>query len=449
MSPFVEFNEQFAFAYDCLENGREHLFITGKAGTGKSTLLQYFRAHTRKNVVVLAPTGVAAVNVQGQTIHSFFRFKPDITPESVIKIKLRKIQKELYRKIDTIVIDEISMVRADLLDCVDTFLRLYGKEADKPFGGIQMVLFGDLYQLPPVVPRMEKDIFTDVYPSPYFFDSNVYRSLPVKVIELNKIYRQKEENFIRLLGAIRNKIVNQQHLEFLNTRYLPEFEPSDEELYIFITTTNALADQINREQLDRLKTRPYRFDGLLEGDFDTKSLPTHQALDIKFGAQIMMLNNDPKGQWVNGSLGRVAAVLGEDADTALVRVQLENGNTIDVAPFTWEMFRFSYNEETKRLESRSIGSFTQYPLKLAWAVTIHKSQGQTFEKVILDIGKGTFAHGQIYVALSRCTSLAGIVLKKPILKKHILLDWRVVQFMHTLQPSVTTQVSTSENTAMV
>ncbi|MCK5014653.1 MAG: AAA family ATPase [Candidatus Omnitrophica bacterium] len=436
----IEFNDQFAKAYDLLENGSTNIFITGKAGTGKSTLLQYFRDHTTKNVAVLAPTGVAAVNIKGQTIHSFFRFKPDITPEGVRAIRIRKTQKALYRKIDTIIIDEISMVRADLLDCVDIFLRMHGRDRMCVFGGIQMVFIGDLYQLSPVVTQAERGIFKDVYASPYFFDSKVYREINgtdqhprrVEFVELKKIYRQKEEEFIKLLGMIRNRSATQEHLKTLNARYIPHFKPEKDDFYVYLTTTNAMADKINQEKLNELEERSYFYEGTLAGKFGSRNLPTHQVLELKAGAQVMLLNNDSGGRWINGSIGKISEIID---DGKVVTIELSEGGIVDVTPFEWECFRFFFNEETQALESESVGSFKQHPLKLAWAVTIHKSQGKTFDKAIVDVGTGTFAHGQAYVALSRCVSFDGLILKKPILRRHILLDNSVVRFMSSHKSS--------------
>jgi len=431
----IEFNKEFSAAYDLLENSGQNVFITGKAGTGKSTLLQYFRDHTVKKVAVLAPTGVAAVNIKGQTVHSFFRFKPDITPESVHKIRLRKVQRALYKKVDTIIIDEVSMVRADLLDCIDVFLRLHGKKPDVAFGGAQMVFIGDLFQLPPVVPRDEMGIFEGVYRSPYFFDAKIFREIQegeghprsVKIVELKKIYRQQEEDFIKLLGSIRNRSVTEAHLKALNQRYIPHFKPPVEDFYIYLTTTNAMADAVNRKKLNELGNEPYIYEGTLTGAFEAKNLPTSIALELKVGAQVMLVNNDPSGRWINGSVGKIIDIAD---DGKIVGVELEDGSMVEVTPFKWEMFRFFFNEDTEQLESESVGSFTQYPLRLAWAVTIHKAQGKTFSKVIVDLGNGSFAHGQTYVALSRCTRLDGLVLKKPLLKRHILLDDNVVEFMN-------------------
>ena len=437
----LDLNEQFTRAYELMENSRQNLFITGKAGTGKSTLLQYFRSRTRKNVVVLAPTGVAAVNVRGQTIHSFFGFKPDITPEAISSIRIRKAKKNMYRKIAALVIDEISMVRADLLDCVDAFLKLHGPDKNSSFGGVQMILIGDLYQLPPVVGKEEKILFGEksggsgktMYSSPYFFDAKALENFPAELIELEKIYRQKDHDFIGLLNAVRNNSVTEKHLEILNKRVIPGFKSAQDELYIHLTTTNDLADQINRQRLDALKGREYHYDAQFNGDFDGKSLPTQEELDLKVGAQVMLLNNDQAGRWINGTIGKIIDVQENPESLDVIEVELPQGEKVDVTPFTWEMFRFFYNKETDALDSETVGSFTQYPLKLAWAVTIHKSQGKTFSKIIVDIGRGTFSHGQVYVALSRCTSLEGLVLSKPILKKHIFMDWRIVQFMTEYQ----------------
>lgn len=422
----LELNGPFQDAFNALENSTLNFFLTGKAGTGKSTLLQYFRHNTTKNVAVLAPTGVAAVNVSGQTIHSFFRFKPDITPDTVKSIKLRGDVKKLYASLDTVIIDEISMVRADLLDCIDHFLRLHGPRKSVPFGGVQMILFGDLYQLPPVVTAADKNYLSGIYDGPYFFNAKCINYLDLKLIELEKIYRQREEDFIDLLNGIRDNTLTHKDLNYLNTRHQPEFIPRTGELFIYLTTTNALADKINQQQLDVLRTRPFCFQGEVEGKFEERNLPTQWDLNLKYGAQVMLLNNDPEGRWINGSIGKIISV--ED-DEDVICVELNDGERVDVTPYTWEMFRFNFDEESESVVSEVVGTFRQFPLKLAWAVTIHKSQGQTFDRVVLDIGNGTFAHGQAYVALSRCTSFDGLVLKKPIQKNHIMLDERVVQFM--------------------
>ncbi len=425
----LDFNEKFQYAHHLLENSLKNIFITGKAGTGKSTLLKYFREHTPKNIVVLAPTGVAAINIQGQTIHSFFGFKPDITPDSVSSLKVTKSKRQLYQKLDAIVIDEVSMVRADMLDCIDAFLKVHGKNKLAPFGGIQMIFFGDLYQLPPVVAFRDREVLKEIYNKPYFFHSKAYDALDLEIIELDKIYRQKDEDFINLLGLVRNRSVTDEYLRVLNNRVDPQFKPTGDDFYIYLTTTNALADNINQEYLNEIDEESFRSNGEITGQFDLKHLPTQQSLEVKAGSQVMLLNNDVYGRWVNGSIGKVAFI---DDETGSIEVELTDGQSVDVRPYTWEMFQFVYDEETATIESESIGSFIQYPLRLAWAITIHKSQGKTFEKVILDIGDGAFAHGQIYVALSRCTSLEGLILKKPISRKDIRLDRSVVDFMESV-----------------
>jgi ATP-dependent DNA helicase PIF1 len=427
----LDFNEEFVAAFASLENTGEHIFITGKAGTGKSTLLQYFCQKTAKNVALLAPTGVAAINIKGQTIHSFFGFKPDVTPESVVDIPVRKRRRKMYQELEAVIIDEVSMVRADLLDCVDIFLRLYGPHYDRPFGGVQMIFFGDLFQLPPVVGRGEEDIFKTHYATPFFFSAKVFEALDLKIMQLKKIYRQKDEHFIRLLNAVRDDNLEDHHWETLNRRFKPNELLVPEDFYIVLTTTNALAEKVNNQRLQNLSGMSKLYPGAISGEFDRKSLPSPEVLELKSGAQVMMLNNDPEKRWVNGSLGKVMVVISNDEGEDVIKVELANGEVVDVKKHTWEIYQYYFDDVANALASKIIGYFNQYPLKLAWAVTIHKSQGQTFEKVIIDVGWGTFTHGQMYVALSRCTTLEGIILKQPLLQRHILMDERVLQFMKT------------------
>ena len=428
--PQIEINEQFRHALDIMEGSNRSIFITGRAGTGKSTLLNYFRHTTQKKVAVLAPTGVAALNVKGQTIHSFFRFKPGITPDRVKKPRSANSE-SIYRKLDIIVIDEVSMVRADLLDCVDRFLRLNGPEADKPFGGIQMAFIGDLYQLPPVVTGGEKEGFQSLYETPYFYGARVFESFDMEFVELEKIYRQHDEEFITLLNSIRNNSVTGEGLELLNERYQPDFEPPPEDFYVYLTTTNRLAEEINGKRLAGLKGRLYTFTGSIEGEFGQEYLATKIDLEVKVGAQIMMLNNDTEGRWVNGSIGKITGITQNGKGEDIIVAELADDEEVEITPFTWEIYRFFV--EGGGLQSEVIGTFTQYPLMLAWAVTIHKGQGKTFDRVIIDIGKGIFAHGQMYVALSRCTTLGGIVLKRPALKKHIWTNYQVMDFLTKYQ----------------
>jgi len=425
----LDFNDEFVSAFEALENTAQHIYVTGKAGTGKSTLLQYFRQKTTKNVAVLAPTGVAAINIKGQTIHSFFQFKPDVTPETVGDIIVRKNKRKLYQELNAVIIDEISMVRADLMDCVDIFLRLYGPSYDRPFGGVQMIFFGDLFQLPPVVSRDEENIFKTHYPTPYFFSAKAFESLDFKMMMLKKIYRQKDEHFIRLLNAVRDDSVESHHWEALNRRFKPNHQFLPQEFYIVLTTTNALADKVNSQRLTSLAGMPKIYKGTVAGEFERKALPTPEVLELKPGAQVMMLNNDPDKRWVNGSLGKITRIVEDTEGDDIIMVELEGGTEVDVKKHNWEIYQYYFDEVNNSLNSKIMGYYNQYPLKLAWAVTIHKSQGQTFERVVIDMGWGTFSHGQMYVALSRCTTLEGIVLKQPLNQRHILMDQRILSFM--------------------
>ena len=431
--PQLEFTPQFEKTLKLLENSDRSLFITGRAGTGKSTLLNYFRQTTKKKLIVLAPTGVAALNVQGQTIHSFFSFRPDITPEKVKRLHPSK--QKLIRSLDAIIIDEISMVRADLLDCVDLALRLNRDFENLPFGGLQMILIGDLYQLPPVVTPREEKVFSLHYESPYFFSANVFRdkNFRLEYVELDKVFRQKDQAFLELLNAIRNRSISEEQLARLNARYLPDFQPEEDEFYLTLTSTNEAADAINQEKLARLPGKTRYYQGEIEGEFEEAYLPTSEVLALKEGAQVMLLTNDPYGRWVNGSIGRTEEIIKPETGAEVVMVRLSSGELVDILPHQWEIFHFELDQKKNKIVSRVVGTFNQYPLRLSWAVTIHKSQGKTFDRVVVDIGRGTFAHGQVYVALSRCTSFEGLVLKKPIKKGHILMDYRVVRFLTRFQ----------------
>ncbi len=427
----IEINQQFKRALDIMENSSRNVFITGRAGTGKSTLLEYFRSITRKNMVALAPTGVAALNVQGQTIHSFFHFKPDITPTKVINIRVGEEDAASYKGLQAVIIDEVSMVRADLLDCMNTFLQIHGPKKNKPFGGLQMIFIGDLYQLPPVVTGDEKQVFQSMYETPYFFSAHAFNGLEMELVELEDIYRQQDQRFISMLNAIRNNSVTEDDMLLLNEQYNPDFEPKKGEFFICLTTTNALADQINLKQLNKLRERSHTFKAEVKGDFGKDYIPTRIELKLKLGAQIMMLNNDTDGRWVNGTIGTVLGIRSMKNGEDCIEARLAHGETVDITPYTWEIFRFFMQDG--HLQSEVVGTFTQFPLMLAWAVTIHKSQGKTFGRVIIDIGKGTFAHGQMYVALSRCTTLEGLVLRQKINKNNIWADYRVVKFLTRFQ----------------
>ena len=417
-----------------MENTSKNVFITGKAGTGKSTLLDYFRSITKKTIVVLAPTGVAALNVGGETIHSFFRFKPDITVDKVKKLRGRKA--DIFKKLDAVIIDEVSMVRADLLDCIDRFLRLNGKKKSRPFGGIQMVFIGDLYQLPPVVTGREREIFKKHYASPYFFSAKGFEDFSMEFIELEKIYRQKDEKFIRLLNAIRNNSLTDEDVETLNRRVNANFGGKDTNGYtVYLSSTNKVAAEINAGHLRKLKKPISFYTARVSGSFAPQAYPADTELSLSPGAQVMLLNNDSGGRWVNGTLGRIIEIRKdkkqEEPDEVLV--QLAGGRVEKILPFTWKIFHFTWDDLTQSIQSESAGSFTQYPLRLAWAITIHKSQGKTFDRVIIDVSGGVFACGQIYVALSRCRSLNGVSLKKPIKKSHVFVDWKIVDFVTKYQ----------------
>ena len=447
----IHISPQFEQACSLMEHTSSHLFITGKAGTGKSTLLRYFCQHTKKQPIILAPTGVAAVNISGQTIHSFFGFKPDTTVNNVLRIK--PLQRDLYKQIQTIVIDEISMVRADIIDCIDIFLRRYGPKKQAPFGGVQMIFIGDLYQLPPVVLSKERDIFYGgYYMSPYFFSAHcisppqglfVQEPFPLQHIILDTVYRQQDTEFISFLNAVRENSVTHDHMSYINTACTRRVSP--DETVVSIVSTNAIADAINAKKLDELPTQVNVFQAKLSGEVDPRMFPTDERLSLKIGAHVMLQHNDPEGRWINGTMGvvkgftqvePVASVDGFDIDPTYatteerVLVTLANGKTVAVAPYTWHVYVSSLDGGNDTIQTTPIGSFTQYPLRLAWAITIHKSQGKTFDRLHLDVGSGTFAPGQLYVALSRCTNLEGISLARPLQKKHVWVDDAVVAFMN-------------------
>ena len=421
----IEVNSKFKKAFDLIENQNKHVFITGKAGTGKSTFLSYFKQKTKKKAVFLAPTGVSALNIGGETIHSFFGFSPDITANNVEKASGWK--EKLYRNIETIVIDEISMVRADLLDIIDIFLRKT-LSSQIPFAGKQVVFIGDLYQLPPVVKNSQRRIFKERYLSEYFFDSDVFKKIEIEFIELEKIYRQKDEIFIEILNRIRNNTITDNDIDIINQRVF-DIKKIDEKYLIYLTPLNRTVKKINDEKLNKLNKKIYEFNSKIRGNFnDIKELPADDTLLLSEEAQVMFLNNDSDKRWVNGTLGKVIGFDKKDGQINVI-VETENGDKVYVEPYTWKLFKYKYDDETKEILTETVGEFTQIPLKLAWATTIHKSQGKTFEKVFIDLETGTFAHGQAYVAFSRCRSFDGIFLKSPISKKHIIMDKRIVNFL--------------------
>lgn len=417
-----------------LENTWENILVTGKAGTGKSTLLRYFYENSSKEKVVLAPTGIAAINVKGATMHSFFKFpiRPLVRAEKEIHKFGRNSERfKLIKKLDTIILDEVSMVRADMLDSMDYSLRRNGGEPDKPFGGKQLIMFGDLFQLPPVLNKEEADatFYYEVYRSPYFFNAYSLRKNPPKLLELEKVYRQSDEQFIELLDKIRFGTINYEELKQLNQRV--DAPSSEGEWLITLTTTNATAQKINKEKLRSLSSKPVEYKGTIEGKFERSALPTEENLELKEGAQVLFIRNDPEERWVNGSLGKV-----KKATKNFLQVELDNGNEEEVEAVNWEKREYSYDEKKDKVTYEIAGTFTQYPLKLAWAVTIHKSQGLTFDKVHIDLGRGAFAHGQLYVALSRCRTLEGITLSKPIQFKDIIVDDSVREFLQNAREDV-------------
>ncbi len=417
----MEMNEQVKTALEMMEYTSNNLFITGRAGTGKSTLLEYFRDTTKKNVVVLAPTGVAAINVHGQTIHSFFKFGINVRPDGITR---RRDKEGMFQKIDTIIIDEISMVRADLLDCIDIFMKLHGKEPSLPFGGVQVICIGDLYQLPPVITHEEAPIFFEEYTSPYFFDSKVFSHMQCMRIELQTIYRQKDAEFIELLNAVRQGNISEELLAKINSRTFQPNSATLHDTYIYLTTTNAKADQINKQKLGQIRSTSFCYTGEIDGEFNEKELPVEKELQLKKGSQVMMLVNDQQGRWVNGTVCTIDTLRSDE-----IVIKMADGKKHKIDPYTWEKHRYFYDEATKKVSSEIVGEYTQYPLKLAWAMTIHKSQGKTFDQVIIDLGRGAFAHGQVYVALSRCRSLDGIMLTTAIRKADILIEERIHDFL--------------------
>ncbi|MFQ3307391.1 MAG: ATP-dependent DNA helicase PIF1 [Candidatus Midichloriaceae bacterium] len=426
----LELNAKFNEAYETMNESTDSVFITGKAGVGKSTLLLYFSQHTKKNYAVLAPTGVAALNVSGQTIHRFFNFKMNVTPDQIARGKVKPKDASVYKNLDTIIIDEVSMVRADLLDCINLFLVRYGPKKNQLFGGVQMIFLGDLYQLPPIVKTEEREIFKSFYKSPYFFSSKSYLETKIKIIELEKVYRQKDNNFVNLLNKIRVNDVNYEDIESLNKRCIEDFKSNEDKFYINLTTTNNKADEINNTHLSSIKGELYESKAIIDGEFGRESYPTLPILEYKLESQIMMLKNDHKGRWVNGSLGIIKSKNKADDGSEFLSIWFpDKKKTFNVSPYEWKIYRYIFDE--KKIISQLAGTFKQLPFRLAWAITIHKSQGKTFDDIIIDFGNRVFSTGQVYVALSRCTSLEGIVLKSPIKKHFITTDYRINEFINS------------------
>ena len=426
-------NPEFQDAWDVLQHTHRSVFLTGKAGTGKSTFLRYIRDNTKKKTVVLAPTGIAAVNVGGQTMHSFFKipFKPMLPddPDYTNPARMRKMLRytkekiKLIQQLELIIIDEISMVRADIIDFVDRVLRVYSGNMREPFGGKQLLLVGDIFQLEPVVTHDTRDILRRYYRNFFFFNARAFELINLVAIELRKIYRQSDNDFIALLDRVRVNRATSADMARLNQRCNPDYQEVNEKFAITLATRRDTVDSINDEHLKALKTPENVYEGAIEGDFPENSLPTAFRLTLKEGAQVIFIRNDKDGRWCNGTIAKVTKL----SDTA-VYVALENGKEVRVEREVWENMQYTYNEKEKKVEEKVLGSFSQIPIKPAWALTVHRSQGLTFNNVVIDFAGGAFTGGQTYVALSRCTSLEGITLLKPLSDRDIIVNMAVVEF---------------------
>ena len=429
-------NHEFRQALELVKYTRQSLFLTGKAGTGKSTFLRYICDNVKKKHVVLAPTGIAAINAGGSTLHSFFRlpFHPLLPDDPNLSLQRGRIhqflrytkqQRKLLEELELIIIDEISMVRADIIDTVDRILRVYSHNLRQPFGGKQLLLVGDVYQLEPVVKSDEREILNRFYPNPFFFSARVFSQIDLVSIELQKVYRQRDTAFVSVLDHIRHATLTDADLQTLNARCGTQVEDSETDMYITLATRRNTVDYINERKLDALPGEAVVFQGKVEGDFPASSLPTTRDLELKPGAQIIFVKNDPDRRWVNGTIGVVS---GFGTTDDLLYVITDDGHECDVRPESWRNIRYKYNEEKKEIEEEVLGTFTQFPVRLAWAITIHKSQGLTFSRAVVDLTGGAFAGGQTYVALSRCTSLEGLQLRQPIRRSDVFVRPEITQF---------------------
>lgn len=447
-------NKEFQDALQLITHTRQSVFLTGKAGTGKSTFLKYISGHTKKKYVVLAPTGIAAINAEGVTLHSFFKlpFRPMLPndPDLSLKggrifdfFKYKREHRKLIAEVELIIIDEISMVRADIIDCVDRILRVFSGNMRLPFGGKQLLFVGDVFQLEPVVPSDQKEILSLFYASPFFFSARVFKEINLVPIELQKVYRQTDAVFIHILDRIRSNAARKEELDTLNARYFPDFVPRNEDMYITLATRRDQVDYINEKKLAELPGEEFISTGKIEGDFPESSLPTQLNLSIKEQAQVIFIDNDHDRRWVNGTIGMVSGI----DENGNVYVLLENGVEYLVGPTSWRNYKYKYNEKEKRIEEEIVGTFEQLPIRLAWAITIHKSQGLTFSRVVVDLTGGVFAGGQTYVALSRCTSLEGLVLKCKVSSRDIFVRKEIVAFSQIFNDRQLIEKSLTESEA--
>lgn len=425
-----EITQEFQDCIESMENTDLNLFITGKAGTGKSTLIEYFRNTTKKKTVVLAPTGLSAINVKGQTIHSFFHLPPRfIDPHAPAKHSTLRI----YKDLDAIIIDEISMVRADIFDGIDKFLKQNGRDSSLPFGGIQIILVGDLYQLPPIVSSSESYVFRQFYDSPYFFSSSAFNSADFSVIELTNVFRQKDEDFVALLNKIRIGGVTTPDLEPINKNIVTKDFAKVRREYITLATTNSVVAAINDSELNKIDKPLFTYKATIEGNFPTEErlLPVDLELNLKVGARVIFVKNDKGRRWVNGTSGTVHSL---EKDVITVKLDIPGFHEIVTVPLEeWENIKYEFDNEENAVISVVLGKLKQFPLKLAWAITIHKSQGMTFDRANIDFSMSPFAHGQTYVALSRCRTLQGMVITKRIFPNDVIVDPRIVEFSNRIQ----------------